>query len=360
MALSKEQSQFYQQTLDMTRKQIDDLNTPDRGGAGEGQGAPGRAAERSKNAAKQIYDGACKILGIENDLEKEDESGRLRRVAVAWFRREHTSLPRGRAGEPRPRGALRQVRLLQGDHLPQGPGGELAGLSEVLVPLPHLGARAARPALRRRLAGVRPRPAERRPAAVQGHQGLRRPAEGRQGQDRLLRRAHHRDGAIGGIAVRAWRPWSTASSAAPWASWWARRSRARSSARSGQRLPLARRLLLGRRPHDGGHALPHADGQDLGRARAPARGAPPVPQPPDRPHHRRRDRLLRDARRPEHRRARRPHRLRGPARDRADHPPEAARGLPARRVPAGARHGGHGGRPARAEEDDRRCLRLLG
>ena len=31
-----------------------------------------------------------------------------------------------------------------------------------------------------------------------------------------------------------------------------------------------RRLVLGRRAHDGGHALAHADGQDLGRARAPA------------------------------------------------------------------------------------------
>jgi hypothetical protein len=26
-----------------------------------------------KNAAKQIYDGACKMLGIENDLEKVEE-----------------------------------------------------------------------------------------------------------------------------------------------------------------------------------------------------------------------------------------------------------------------------------------------
>ena len=29
--------------------------------------------QNAKNAAKQIYDGACKILGVENDLEKEDE-----------------------------------------------------------------------------------------------------------------------------------------------------------------------------------------------------------------------------------------------------------------------------------------------
>ena len=31
--------------------------------------------QNAKNAAKQIYDGACKILGVENDLEKEEEAG---------------------------------------------------------------------------------------------------------------------------------------------------------------------------------------------------------------------------------------------------------------------------------------------
>jgi hypothetical protein len=73
MALSKDQAQFYQQTLEMTRKQIGDLN-------GQIEDELAKVKERladlqnAKNAAKQIYDGACKILGIENDLEKEDES----------------------------------------------------------------------------------------------------------------------------------------------------------------------------------------------------------------------------------------------------------------------------------------------
>lgn len=72
MALSKEQQQFYQQTLDMTRRQIGDLN-------GQIEEELAKVKERlaelqnAKNAAKQIYDGACKILGIENDLEKEDD-----------------------------------------------------------------------------------------------------------------------------------------------------------------------------------------------------------------------------------------------------------------------------------------------
>lgn len=73
MPLSKDQAQFYQQTLEMTRKQIGDLN-------GQIEEELAKVKERlaelqnAKNAAKQIYDGACKILGVENDLEKEDEA----------------------------------------------------------------------------------------------------------------------------------------------------------------------------------------------------------------------------------------------------------------------------------------------
>jgi hypothetical protein len=73
MALSKDQAQFYQQTLEMTRRQIGDLN-------GQIEEELAKVKERlaelqnAKNAAKQIYDGACKILGVENDLEKEDEA----------------------------------------------------------------------------------------------------------------------------------------------------------------------------------------------------------------------------------------------------------------------------------------------
>jgi hypothetical protein len=72
MALSKEQVQFWQTTLDMTRRQINDLN-------GQIEDELAKVKERlaelqnKKNAAKQIYDGACKMLGVENDLEKEEE-----------------------------------------------------------------------------------------------------------------------------------------------------------------------------------------------------------------------------------------------------------------------------------------------
>jgi len=73
MALSKEQTQFYQTTLEMTRRQVGDLNSQIEE---ELARVKQRLAElqAAKNAAKQIYDGACKILGVENDLEKEEEA----------------------------------------------------------------------------------------------------------------------------------------------------------------------------------------------------------------------------------------------------------------------------------------------
>jgi hypothetical protein len=73
MALSQDQIQFYRQTLDMTRKQIGDLNVQIEDELAK---VKDRLAElqNARNAAKQIYDGACRILGIENDMEKEEEA----------------------------------------------------------------------------------------------------------------------------------------------------------------------------------------------------------------------------------------------------------------------------------------------
>jgi len=72
MALSQDQAQFYRQTLEMTRTQINDLNTQIEEELAK---VKERLAElqNAKNAAKQIYDGACRILGVENDLAKEEE-----------------------------------------------------------------------------------------------------------------------------------------------------------------------------------------------------------------------------------------------------------------------------------------------
>lgn len=73
MALTKDQTQFYQTTLEMTRKNISDLNAQIEEELAK---VKERLAElqNAKNAAKQIYDGACKILGVENDIEKEEEA----------------------------------------------------------------------------------------------------------------------------------------------------------------------------------------------------------------------------------------------------------------------------------------------
>jgi hypothetical protein len=58
----------------MTRRQIADLNS-------QIEEELSRVKERlselknAKDAAKQIYDGACKMLGVENDLDKEEDGG---------------------------------------------------------------------------------------------------------------------------------------------------------------------------------------------------------------------------------------------------------------------------------------------
>ncbi len=71
MALTKEQEEFFRKTLDMTREQIQVLN-----GQIEEELSKVKARleelDAAKKAAKQIYDGACKILGVENELEKEE------------------------------------------------------------------------------------------------------------------------------------------------------------------------------------------------------------------------------------------------------------------------------------------------
>jgi conjugal transfer/entry exclusion protein len=74
MALSEEQLRFYRNTLEVTKKQILDLN-------GQIEEELAKVKERlaelqnARNAAKQIYDGACRILGIENDLESDEGGG---------------------------------------------------------------------------------------------------------------------------------------------------------------------------------------------------------------------------------------------------------------------------------------------
>ena len=72
MALSKDQADFYERTLEMTRRQIQDLDAQIED---ELSRVKERLAElqNARNAALQIYDGACKMLGVENDLDRDAE-----------------------------------------------------------------------------------------------------------------------------------------------------------------------------------------------------------------------------------------------------------------------------------------------
>ena len=72
MSLTDEQAQFYRQTLEIARKSIDELNVQIEEELAK---VKDRLADlqAKKNAAKQIYDGACRILGVENELEKTEE-----------------------------------------------------------------------------------------------------------------------------------------------------------------------------------------------------------------------------------------------------------------------------------------------
>ena len=73
MALSNEQTEYYQTVLKTTRQEIDKQSA-------RMEEELSRVKERlaelqtATNALKQIYDGTCKILGVENELDKEDAS----------------------------------------------------------------------------------------------------------------------------------------------------------------------------------------------------------------------------------------------------------------------------------------------
>ncbi len=74
MSLTEEQEQHYRQTLEVTRKQIEEMD-------GQIEDELSRAKERladlqsRKTAARQIYEGTCRILGIENDLDEPEDAG---------------------------------------------------------------------------------------------------------------------------------------------------------------------------------------------------------------------------------------------------------------------------------------------
>lgn len=72
MGLSDEQRKFYENTLTVTKQEIEELDRQIEAVLAE---VKDRLAElqNDKKAARQMYDAACLRLGIPNDLEEEDD-----------------------------------------------------------------------------------------------------------------------------------------------------------------------------------------------------------------------------------------------------------------------------------------------
>jgi uncharacterized membrane-anchored protein YhcB (DUF1043 family) len=73
-ALSKEQQKFYENALDMTKRQIDEIDARIEE---ELARVKERLAElqHDKKNVRMMYDAACAMLGVENELEKREEAG---------------------------------------------------------------------------------------------------------------------------------------------------------------------------------------------------------------------------------------------------------------------------------------------
>lgn len=76
MSMTEQQRQFYENTLQMTRQEITDL---DQQIEEELAKVKDRLAElqNAKKAARQMYDAACLRLGVPNDLDEEDDEDEM-------------------------------------------------------------------------------------------------------------------------------------------------------------------------------------------------------------------------------------------------------------------------------------------
>jgi hypothetical protein len=72
MSLSKEQSQYFQTTLEVSRRQIDEINGEIGKELARAQDRLGQLKD-ARDAAKEIYDVACRMLGVENEIDKSLE-----------------------------------------------------------------------------------------------------------------------------------------------------------------------------------------------------------------------------------------------------------------------------------------------
>ena len=72
MSLSKEQTQYFQTTLEVSRRQIDEINGQIAQELARAQDRLGQLKD-ARDAAKEIYDVACRMLGLENELDRNLE-----------------------------------------------------------------------------------------------------------------------------------------------------------------------------------------------------------------------------------------------------------------------------------------------
>jgi hypothetical protein len=72
MALSKEQTQYFQTTLEVSRRQIDEVNAEIAKELARAQDRLGQLKD-ARDAAKEIYDVACRMLGLENEIDRNLE-----------------------------------------------------------------------------------------------------------------------------------------------------------------------------------------------------------------------------------------------------------------------------------------------
>jgi len=72
MSLNEDQKSFYENTLSVTRSEIDELDSQIEAELAK---VKDRLAElqAAKKAARQMYDAACMRLGVPNELEAEED-----------------------------------------------------------------------------------------------------------------------------------------------------------------------------------------------------------------------------------------------------------------------------------------------
>lgn len=71
MPLTEEQSRFYQQSLEMAKRQLEEIDQKIEGELAEVRERLA-ALQHKRKAALKMYDAACTMLGVPNELELDE------------------------------------------------------------------------------------------------------------------------------------------------------------------------------------------------------------------------------------------------------------------------------------------------